>query len=529
MNVIQSVVDALVSRITQDRPRPVFLTNGGDYRSRSLAKQMNEFLQGEFHALRAYEIGSRILRDACVMDSGCLKVMEKDGRVAIERTLNTEILVDPNDGLYGHPQNMYQMYLINRDILLEIFPDCHHLILEAAQAYPTQTNRQSESVVDQVMVVEGWHLPSSAKSKDGSHMLAISSGPLHEESWSKSTFPYIFQNFSERVLGFWGQGLAEQLMGTQIEINKLLITSSRAINLVGVPRVFVEDGSKIVKQHLNNEVGSIITYRGTPPQYTVAPSNHPEVYQRLNDLVNYAYQQSGMSMLAAAGKKPSGLDAGVALREYDDIQSERFNTLVQRYQQFYIDLAYQVLWKAKEIADRDGKYSTVYPSKDGTKEIDLPKFDIANDHFVVQCYSASALPKDPAGRMQKVSEMIQAGMIDIKEGRRLLDFPDLDQTERLANAPLERIYQVLDKVIEEGEYIPPDPFMDLQEADKISIFYYNLYATTNLEEEKLEMLRTFNAQVKDLKGAAMAAQPTQPEQLLATPEPLPQSPLIPQV
>ena len=55
----------------------------------------------------------------------------------------------------------------------------------------------------------------------------------------------------------------------------------------------------------------------------------------------------------------------------------------------------------------------------------------------------SSLPRDPAGRMEKVTEMIQSGMITIKEGRRLLDYPDLGQAEKLANAGQERIYQYL--------------------------------------------------------------------------------------
>lgn len=240
------------------------------------------------------------------------------------------------------------------------------------------------------------------------------------------------------------------------------MTISQAINLVGVPRVFVEDGSKVVKAHLNNQIGAIVTYRGTKPQYEVAPSMPADVYAQLQRLIDYAYQQSGISALAASSKKPAGLDSGAALREYDDIQSDRFATLNKRYDNLFIDLADLIVDKAADIASRDGKYQTVYPNRNGTKEIDLPAAkDLTKNPFIIQCFNASALPRDPAGRLQKVTEMIQAGMVTLSEGRRLLDYPDLEQNEKLANSGEERILQYLDEIVENGKYTPPDPFMDL--------------------------------------------------------------------
>src|SRR5271166_5796607 len=40
-NVCYSCTDTLVSRITQDRPKPVFLTDNGHYKERHLSQQMN--------------------------------------------------------------------------------------------------------------------------------------------------------------------------------------------------------------------------------------------------------------------------------------------------------------------------------------------------------------------------------------------------------------------------------------------------------------------------------------------------------
>ena len=530
MNVIQSAVDTLVSRISQSRPAPVFLTDNSDYKERNLAKKLNNFILGEFYNAKSYEKASFILRDALVEGTGVIKIIEtQDKKVGLERRLLTELLVDQSEAMYGEPRQLYEMKLIDREVLMDMCPGYKQIIEAAAKAYPDNSADSSKSVSDLVMVVEGWHLPSGPDAKDGRHTIACSSGVLLDEKYTKPKFPFVFLHYSPRLLGFWSQGLAEQLMGTQMEINSLLHTISKAIKLVGVPRVFVEDGSKVVKAHFNNEIGSIITYRGTKPMYEVAPCVPEEMYAQLQRLVEYAYQQCGVSALDASSQKPAGLNSGEAIRTYDDISTDRFATLSRRYDDFFVELAYGMIDLAKDIAERDGEYSTVYPNKNGTKEVDLPEASILEDKYIIQCFNMSSLPRDPAGRMQKVTEMIQSGMITLKEGRRLLDYPDLEQVEKLANASEERIFQILDAIVEGGEYTPPDPFMDLQLANDLVVQYYNLYSSAKLEEDRCEMLRNFFKQVQALVQAATPPPMPQPGAPAAgaAPQPVPQSPLVP--
>jgi len=537
MNVVQSCTDTLVSRISQSRPRPVFLTDNGDYKERNLAKQMNTFINGELYQTSAYEEGALTLRDASVLGTGCIKVYEgQDKKVALDRVLNAELLVDPNDALYGKPRQLFHMKLMDRSVLKEIFPDSRGDIERAENSTPDTTS--VETIADQVMVVEAWHLPSSPDADDGLHVIACSEGVLLKDEYKKDRFPFAFLHHTPRMTGFWAQGLPEQLMGTQVEINKLLQTMSTAINLVGVPRVFVETGSKVVKAHLNNNVGAIVEYQGTKPSYEVAPCVPQELYAQLERLIQFAYQQTGISALSAAAQKPAGLNSGEAIRNYDDLQTDRFAALERRYHNFYIELAYLIIDQAKDIAERDGKYQTVYPGKDGTRKVDLPKADRLDDPFVIQCFDSSSLPRDPAGRAQKITEFMQAGILSPQEGRRLLDFPDLQQDEKLANAGEERILQALDDIVESGKFTPPDPFMDLGMALQKVVQYYNLYVPAKLEEKKAQMLRTFFTQVQQLQMAAMppapgapmpGAAPAAPEAPVAVPEANPTSDLMSQL
>jgi hypothetical protein len=528
MNVVQSCVDTLTSRLVQTKPRPLFLTDAGDYKQRSLAKQLNSFIMGEFYQCKAYEKGETILRDGATLGTGCIKVFESsDKKVALERTLCAELFVDSNDAFYGEPRNMYQLKLMDRGVAIAAIPEGKSKIQQAEQAFPDNSGDSQKTVSDQIMVAEAWHLPSGKDKKDGRHVIVCTAGILLDEPWEKPTFPFVFMNYAPRLVGFWAQGIPEQLMGTQVEINKLLMTISQSINLVGVPRVFVEDGSKVVKAHLNNEIGAIVTYRGTKPEYEVAPCVPQELYSQLQRLVDYAYQQVGISALAAVAKKPAGLSSGEAIRNYDDLQTDRFATIEKRYHQFYIDLAYQVIELARDIAERDGSYSTVYPNKDGTKQIDLPAAKLLDDPFVIQCYDTSMLPREPAAKKQAVIEDMQAGIISMKEGRRLLNYPDLEQEDRLKLAAEERILKQLDDIVETGAFEPPDPFTDIQIAKEKVVEYYNLYVACGLEESKAQKLRDWQAQLLDLEQVAMQAMQPQAGAPQAVPEAPPTSDRLP--
>ncbi len=532
-NLVQSAVDTLTSRITQSRPAPIFLTNNGDYKERNLAKKLNNFILGEFYQTKAYDKVALAFRDALVEGTGCLHVYEHEKKAALERVLLTELLIDPSESVYGEPRQMYRIKLVDRAVLAKLTGKAK-TVDGAEQAYVDNSADSSKTVSDLVMVVEGWRLPSSKDAKDGRHTLACTNGVLFDETYTKDKFPFVFIHYSPRLLGFWAQGVAEQLMGTQLEINSLLYTISKSIKLVGVPRIFEEVGSKVLGASHNNDIGAIIKYQGTKPSYEVAPCVPQELYAQLERLIKFGYQQCGVSALDAGAQKPAGLNSGEAIRTYDDISTDRAAAVARRYDNIFIELAYMIMDLAKDIAKRDGKYETIYPGKNGIQQIDLPKVEMLENPYVIQCLNMSSLPKDPAGRLAKVTEMVQSGMITIREGRRLLDFPDLDQVERLANAAEERIFQQLDAIIEDGEYSPPDTFTDLELADQFVVQYINLYSGAKLEEEKMQQLRDYYAQVGVLKSqaqAAMAPQPVAGAQLSATPQAVPEappsSPLIP--
>jgi hypothetical protein len=532
-NLIQACTDTLVSRIGQDRPEPKFLTDGADYKQRHLAQSLNQFILGEFYQTKAYDKAVKILRDAIVMGTGCLKVYEgEDGKVCVDRVMITDLYVDDNDSINGCPQQIIQLKLMDRDKLMaNSDKKAEKVIAGTPQSYPDNAPDVGRTTADQIMVVEGWKLPSGPD-KDapgyiaGRHTIATVNGIIFDEEWHKPKFPFVFMNYSDPYLGFFGQGLATQLFGTQLTLNRILYTIAQSIMLTGVPRVYVEQSSKVSKTSFNNQIGTIVTYSGVKPTVETNQCNSAELYTERDKLIQYGFQQCGVSMMQASSQKPEGLNSGASIRSFDDISTDRMATVSKKYSEVFVDLAYLIADTAMDIAKRDGKYQTVYPNKDGTKEIDLPAMKFMDDPFVIQCFSESSLPRTPAGRIQTVTEQVQAGMLTIKEGRRLMHFPDLEQNEKLDNASEERIFKYLDAIVEDGKYNPPDIFMDLQLATQLVVQYINLYLAANLEEKKADLLRKFFKQCQALIQASMP--PPMPAAVpQATPQPLPSSPLVP--
>lgn len=533
-NLIRACVDTLHSRLSQDEPQPKFLTDNADYKQRHLAQRLNQFVLGEFYQTKAYEKAAKILKDGLTIGAGCLKVYEGDDKkVCLDRVLVNNLYVDDNDSIHGEPQQLVQLQLMDRSRLIANSPKKASGIIEnTPQSYPDNPADSGRTVGDQVMVVEGWKLPSGPDQEapgyvPGRHTIATVEGVITDEPWNKPKFPFVWFMYSDPWLGFFGQGIGTQLFGTQLSLQRILYTIARSITLVGVPRVFIDQSSKVVKAHNNNEIGVIVTYSGTKPSYEVAPCNAPELYSERDKLIQYGFQETGVSAMQATSQKPEGLDSGAAIRSYDDIATDRFAAISKKYSNVHVELAYQIADVAKDIAEKYGKYQTVYPNKDGTKEIDLPAMKFLKDPFVIKCFTESSLPRTPAGRIQAVTEQVQAGMLTLKEGRRLMRFPDLEASEQLDNASEERIFKILDAIVEDGDYTEPDSFMDLDTAITLTVQYYNLYMAAKLEEKKADMLRDFFKQCLALQQAAMPPPMPAAPVPQANPEPLPTSPMVP--
>lgn len=508
-NIVQSCIDTLTARISQNKPKPMFLTSAGDTKLQRKAKKLDAFCFGLFYENDIYKKMPKALRDGLVFGEGIIHPYAENGRVKYERVFPYEILMDYLEGHYGEEsvKSLYRIKNIDRSELMSCYPDKAGEIanMMSTSAYLMAA---SKSVSDTVTVVEAWRLPTG--DKPGRHCIVTDQSVLLDEDYQDDFFPFAIYRFSDRLYGPYAQGMAEQLVPAQIEINRTLISIQRSLYLGGTHKIFVKNGSKVIKSHFDNMIGTILEYSGdTPPQYVTPQLVQAEIYNHLDSMINKAYQLTGVSQLSAASVKPAGVDSGRALRTVDDIQVQRQQPVAQGYAQLSVDLARISVSAAKRIYEKTGSFKVKVPGKRFIEEIDWKDVDLENDEFSLQIYPTSKLPNDPEGRLATVQEMMQSGLVAPDVGRRLLDFPDLEAEESLANASLDYLNKILDKMTEEGEFTAPEPFDDLNQAKKLALEYYARGKFTGLAEDRLELLRKFMKQI-DMLTTPPPSAPTPP-------------------
>lgn len=519
LNVVQSMIDTVVSKITKNKPKPLFLTDGGDFTKGRRAQKLSQFVEGQFQACDFHAKAAIAFLDACIFGTGCLKIFrggKDNNEIKVERVFIDEIVIDDKEAFYGEPRQMHQKKNIHKDVLNNMFPSSAAQI-EVATQDSSVYNQSAGQNRDMILVTESWHLPSGPDAGDGKHAITIKGHTLFIEDYDKPHFPFVFFRWALRPLGFFGQGISEQLSGLQLEINKILRTIQVSMHLVSIPKIFVEASSKVVSAHLDNKIGGIIKYAGTPPTEGKLGSIPTELFNHLDRLYGRAYEIVGVSQLSATSAKPIGLNSGKALREYNDLETERFMSVAQRYEKAFLDAATQMVDLATDIAEDTGNYSVKVKGSDFLKTIKWSEVKMDSDDYTMGLFPTSSLSQNPAGRLADVQELIAAGFIGKEDGMKLLNFPDLKAYYNLSTSSGYDIDRLIEKFIDDGQYETPEPYQNLEYGKTKMQQAYLFYRSQGAPEERLELFRRW---IEDAQGminkATVAVQRQQAESAMAS-------------
>lgn len=505
-NVVKSVIDAVVAKISKTKVRVRFLTDGGSYSQKQRSMMLNKFISGLFYETKTHDITTKAFRDACIFGTGFIKVYQKqvyndqkdkmEKKVAIERVSPDEIIVDPLDSYNGEPRSLHQIKYISRNTLLAIFPN-HKTEIMRANVH--ESGEAEGQYVEMLRVVEGWALPIG-KSK-GKHIIEVDGHILFEEDWNKNHFPFAVIRYTEPIFGYFGSGITEDIKGLQIEINRLLYSIQSAMHMLSSPKILVQKGS-INLRHYTNEIATFIEYDGPMKPEVYSPSAVPNgAIEQVQMYKRDAYQLAGISQLSASSQKPEGLNSGKAITEFRDAETERFSQTVRAFEQLHIDLAEIMLDVVREIGD--DYQTTAFDRVRGIEVVDWRKIKIDKNGYVMQIFTGSQLPKDPAGRLQAIQEYLQSGILSANDALELLELPDLDAKIELQLAPYRNIQKNLDAILEGKEGSLPEVTDPLDFALKEAMQSYAYARERGFSDEVQEQLRIY---IEDVEGLIRQAQ-----------------------
>ena len=512
LNIIQSMCDTVTSKITKNSPRVRFLTSGGNYSLRRKAEKLTKYIDGQFYATQFPQKASEAFRHASIFGTGAVKIFIREGKICAEKVFIEELKMDDSEAIYGEPRQMHQVKFIHKEVLKEMFGNDTDIAIKI-DTIPNEylSIHQDSQSSDMVKVIESWHLPSGEGASDGRHTICVGNCDLVDEEYKKNYFPFVFFRWGVRPLGFFGQGLAEQLQGIQLEMNKILRTIQISMHLTCIPKVFVEATSKVIKAHINNEIGGIVSYTGVKPTYEDVGSISGELFAHLDRLYQRGYEIAGISQLSANSAKPAGLDSGKALREYNDIETERFLEVGRRYEYAFIEAAKIMIDLGKELYGSKDEIPVKIKGDKFLETISWADIDLEEDEYIMEPFPVSALSNSPSARIADVQELMAAGLIDPTEGKKLLRFPDLEASSNLENAAIENIDKLIEKFADKGEYDPPEPYQNLALGISKMQEAYLMYKNENLDDENLELFRRW---IEDANALILKAQTEQQQRQL---------------
>ncbi len=499
-NVIKNVCDFATSRIGKQRPSPKACTYGANRSMQKRAEKLDRFMKGQFRVSKVYEEARRAFLDSVVFGTGILHPYVEEDQICVERVFPSEILVDHYEGLYGRPRQMMRRKWIAKDVLLALFGDDERaqvVIRDSSagdQAWLKEVGWIPEGTHDMVLVVEGWHLPSSSKAKDGRHILVTDAGYLLYEPYKRDCFPFVFHRWGQRLRGFWGMGLAEELNGIQVEINRMLLKVQTAFHLNARPLILIEGNGKLIKEHITNEIATFVPYVGAKPEVWTPQNFHAEFYQHLERLDRKAYEIAGFTQEASTGRMGSEGRSAPAIEGIHDYESERFSIQALDWEQVFLDLAERMIYLAKDIARRHkGSYAICAPTdKDrySIERLDWKDVRMEDDQYYISVQPESYLPQLPGPRRKAVGEMITLGLVtDPREAREMLNHPDTEAKDALDQAASDAIALDVETMIDEGRYVPPEPYMDLNLGFKMVQAELNKAIAQKVPGDRTDLLR----------------------------------------
>lgn len=509
-NVIASCVETAKAMIAANRPAPQFLTNGADFELRQKAKKLNKFGKGLLHASEFYENAPKLFRDGGIFGTGFVKILREARRIISERVFPWDILVEDADAMHGKPRTLVQRMYVSKDVAKATWPEFAGQI---DKARPIERGAGDSGASDIIVMYEGWHLPSGDKGKDGCHAIAIDGFALVVEKWKRPHHPFVVFRWEDPIAGFWGRGIAEQLQGQQIEINRLLIKVQESFHLGGMYKVILNASSGVPKAHVNNQIGAIfMVNNGTQAPTIVAPQTvHPEIFMQIDKLETKCFDEIGISQMSARSEKPAGLDSRVALREYNDIKSDRFVMVGKEWERCHLLAVKLGLDEAREIRG----FSVDVPDKNQKVEIRWRDVDLDRDAYILQCFPTSLLPQTPAGRIQGIQDLVELGALPQDNVLEMLGAPDLEEITDLATssrrAVRARVEAMLDDPMETA-WQAPDPRINIAQAIQYVNAVYLEEQQKGCPEERLDLLRDYVGECVELLKKTMP-QPT------PTPEP----------
>ena len=130
--------------------------------------------------------------------------------------------------------------------------------------------------------------------------------------------------------------------------------------------------------------------------------------------------------------------------------------------------------------------------------------------YRLRMYPISNLSRQPSAKFEQILSMAQFGLADKPTLRRLLDMPDIDAEEDLANAPRDAVDMQLYEMVESRRYTSPSQYIDPMMAQERAKLFLAKCMVDKVPQKKLELIQQYIEECAAIIAAMQAPEQAAP-------------------
>lgn len=496
LNVIKSAIDTKVSKLSQLKVRPFFNPVNGTFKTRKVCRQALDFFDAYFDDQKVYEKAAYVYRNALIFEYGCLYIDDETTNATIVNPW--EYYVDAAEYNFGKLSRC--MYFRKQYPAIALPP-------------VAMKNNDIKNMLEVNPTLKGdytiyFDLYNKRKYKFFKNIL------IEETELQSDIPPFLIMWYNKPIKGFQSTSMATDMYTQQLFVDRISKRVDAATRTAPFNVTFLPQGIGVKETKLSNEAGLVVQYKsegGPAPTVATPPPIDPEWTRLLDGMQTRMYNLQGISELSAVSKKPAGLNSGVALETYEDVESDRHNVDVMNYEHFLVDIAKLVIEVFPE------KLPVLPATLKRDNSINWKDIKDQRSLMTIQFSASSSLSKDPSTKLEQVQQLMKMQMIQPGQAASLLELPDLQEAFSAATAEYDYCQRVIERAIEDENY----DFFEVVNFDELlrQTALYMKQLDANNEDPKtikrLEqlMVRTLAMQ----KGIEQMSQEPAVEQAGATP------------
>ena len=479
-NVIKSVIDAIVSKIYNQKVLPHFDPVNGYWETNRIANEIEQYFQLLYDNENINKKMSAVFKMSCIFGRGHIFVDEFN-----------EIITPlcPHCVAFLNSETRYGKQKPQRCLIRY-----NNMPVENLTAYGIKKPS------DVISVNFSWYIDVEEQTQ----VFFIDNEKVKELPYTHSCLPILTNYYNEPLFGMNTVSIVKELDGIQNQIDLLSSKLSAASELTPANQVFVLEGSSLQPKDISNLTGMRYALKmppgtSTPPVVSITPPPYDTEWKNwLGFLIEKAYAQIGISELSATGKKQAGLNSGISMQTFEDIESDRFETQLTHYINSFVELAKLLI----EILDDD---KDILPQSINNSSLKWKDVKKQSNLLKIQYTAISKQSKDPVENIKTIMNMAQTGGIPVYKLARSMNNPDLIEATNSAAANYDAIQQVIARAIEKEEYDIPE-FVNHDELGKeITTTEQKLYSSLSgdkqndkLVEQSLQRIMLLEAQLLEI-------------------------------